>query len=115
LRRVDREKVIGLRITERDLLNQWTTPVGSAVFDLLPGCQEGAWLGEQLLAESFPNSQRHLRPIRRPPAPPSSTPRLNPRASVTPVMVGASNHRDHGEAARQRRSPVIDSVNRSHR
>lgn len=38
------------RLAEADLLNLYTTPVGSAVFALLPGCQEGGWLGQELLA-----------------------------------------------------------------
>ncbi|GLX49548.1 peroxidase [Streptomyces hygroscopicus subsp. hygroscopicus] len=32
-----------------DLLNQWTTPVGSAVFAVPPGCTPGGWIGESLL------------------------------------------------------------------
>lgn len=38
------------RIAEQDLLNEWTTPIGSAVFAIPPGCQEGGWIGEQLLS-----------------------------------------------------------------
>lgn len=38
------------RLAEADLLNLYTTPVGSAVFALLPGCPEGGWLGQDLLA-----------------------------------------------------------------
>ena len=38
------------RLAERDLLNKWTTPVGSATFAILPGYQPGGWLGESLLA-----------------------------------------------------------------
>lgn len=34
------------RLAEADLLNEWTTPVGSAVFAILPGCQKGQQLGE---------------------------------------------------------------------
>ncbi|MGO0577251.1 hypothetical protein [Ornithinimicrobium panacihumi] len=37
------------RLAEGDLLNLWTTPVGSAVFALLPGWQESGWPGERLL------------------------------------------------------------------
>ncbi|GAA4082142.1 Dyp-type peroxidase [Nonomuraea soli] len=37
------------RLAEVDLLNEWTTPVGSAVFYLPPGCGEGGWIGERLL------------------------------------------------------------------
>ena len=37
------------RLAEQDLLNEWTTPIGSAVFAIPPGCSEGGWIGEQLL------------------------------------------------------------------
>jgi dye decolorizing peroxidase len=37
------------RLAELDLLNFYTTPVGSAVFALPPGCQEGGFLGDSLL------------------------------------------------------------------
>lgn len=37
------------RLDELDLLNQWTTPVGSAVFAVPPGCEEGGFVGETLL------------------------------------------------------------------
>ncbi|TCB99623.1 Dyp-type peroxidase [Micromonospora zingiberis] len=37
------------RLAERDLLNEWTTPIGSAVFAIPPGCPEGGWVGQQLL------------------------------------------------------------------
>ncbi len=33
-----------------DLLNIWTTPVGSAVFAIPPGCAEGGFVGETLFA-----------------------------------------------------------------
>ncbi|WP_029090401.1 Dyp-type peroxidase [Brevibacterium album] len=36
------------RLDELDILNQWTTPVGSAVFALPPGCEEGRFVGETL-------------------------------------------------------------------
>jgi dye decolorizing peroxidase len=36
------------RLAELDLLNQWTTPVGSAVFAIPPGCEEGGFVGETL-------------------------------------------------------------------
>ncbi|HLU45016.1 MAG TPA: Dyp-type peroxidase [Natronosporangium sp.] len=36
------------RLAELDLLNEWTTPIGSAVFAIPPGCEEGGWIGEQL-------------------------------------------------------------------
>jgi dye decolorizing peroxidase len=32
------------------LLNQWTTPIGSAVFAIPPGCQEGGYIGDTLLS-----------------------------------------------------------------
>ncbi|MCA1783696.1 MAG: Dyp-type peroxidase [Dermatophilaceae bacterium] len=38
------------RLADADLLNLWTTPVGSAVFAVLPGCTEGEILGGELLA-----------------------------------------------------------------
>mgnify|MGYP003514392840 FL=1 len=37
------------RLDELDLLNTWTTPIGSAVFALPPGCAEGGYIGETLL------------------------------------------------------------------
>jgi dye decolorizing peroxidase len=37
------------RLAELDLLNLYTTPVGSSVFALPPGCQEGGFLGDSLL------------------------------------------------------------------
>lgn len=37
------------RLDELDLLNRWTTPVGSAVFAVPPGCEEGGFVGETLL------------------------------------------------------------------
>lgn len=38
------------RLDELDLLNQWTTPVGSAVFAIPPGCGRGGYIGETLLS-----------------------------------------------------------------
>ena len=38
------------RLAEKDLLNEWITPIGSAVFAVPPGCAEGGWIGEQVLA-----------------------------------------------------------------
>ena len=38
------------RLDELDLLNEWTTPIGSAVFAVPPGCAEGGFIGETLLA-----------------------------------------------------------------
>lgn len=36
------------RLADLDLLNQWTTPIGSAVFAVPPGCTEGGFIGEAL-------------------------------------------------------------------
>ncbi|MEO5877338.1 MAG: Dyp-type peroxidase [Streptosporangiaceae bacterium] len=38
------------RLAGSDLLNLWTTPIGSAVFALPPGCGPDGWIGESLLA-----------------------------------------------------------------
>lgn len=38
------------RLDEMDMLNQWTTPVGSAVFAIPPGSREGGFIGEGLFA-----------------------------------------------------------------
>ncbi|ROO85986.1 dye decolorizing peroxidase [Actinocorallia herbida] len=38
------------RLAEADLLNLWTTTIGSAVFALPPGCGPDGWMGETLLA-----------------------------------------------------------------
>lgn len=38
------------RLDELDLLNTWTTPIGSAVFAIPPGCAEGGFVGDTLLA-----------------------------------------------------------------
>lgn len=47
---VDRQFVpIQRRLDELDLLNKWTTPIGSAVFAIPPGCAEGGFIGETLL------------------------------------------------------------------
>ncbi|KWV31191.1 Dyp-type peroxidase [Micromonospora rifamycinica] len=37
------------RLAERDLLNEWTTPIGSAVFAVPPGCPPDGWIGQQVL------------------------------------------------------------------
>jgi dye decolorizing peroxidase len=37
------------RLDELDLLNEWTTPIGSAVFAVPPGCAPGGYIGETLL------------------------------------------------------------------
>ncbi|GAA2372140.1 peroxidase [Catellatospora methionotrophica] len=36
-------------LAESDLLNEWTTPIGSAVFAIPPGCRPGGYVGQQLL------------------------------------------------------------------
>lgn len=38
------------RLAEADLLNQWTIPIGSAVFAVPPGCSSDGWIGDRLLA-----------------------------------------------------------------
>ncbi|MEV4735703.1 MULTISPECIES: Dyp-type peroxidase [unclassified Microbacterium] len=38
------------RLDELDLLNEWTVPIGSAVFAIPPGCREGGFVGETLFA-----------------------------------------------------------------
>ena len=38
------------RLSDLDILNEWTTPIGSAVFAILPGCEPGGFVGETLLA-----------------------------------------------------------------
>ena len=38
------------RLADLDLLNEWTIPIGSAVFAVPPGCAEGGFVGETLLA-----------------------------------------------------------------
>lgn len=48
---VDQQYVpIQQRLAESDHLNLWTVPVGSAVFAIPPGCQEGGFVGEGLFA-----------------------------------------------------------------
>ena len=37
------------RLAEKDLLNEWITPIGSAVFAVPPGCAQDGWIGEQVL------------------------------------------------------------------
>ncbi|NIJ12097.1 dye decolorizing peroxidase [Saccharomonospora amisosensis] len=37
------------RLAALDALNTWTTPVGSAVFAIPPGCEPGGWIGRTLL------------------------------------------------------------------
>jgi len=40
------------RLDDLDLLNEWTTPIGSAVFAIPPGCTEGGYVGETLLEDT---------------------------------------------------------------
>jgi dye decolorizing peroxidase len=37
------------RLAAGDLLNQWITPIGSAVFAIPPGREPGGYIGEGLL------------------------------------------------------------------
>ncbi|MFD1365058.1 Dyp-type peroxidase [Actinoplanes sichuanensis] len=37
------------RLAEKDLLNEWITPIGSAVFAIPPGCAEDGWIGKPVL------------------------------------------------------------------
>lgn len=37
------------RLSDLDLLNEWTTPIGSAVFAIPPGCEPGGFVGETLV------------------------------------------------------------------
>ena len=48
---IDRQFVpLQRRLDELDLLNEWTTPIGSAVFAVPPGCAEGGFIGEGILS-----------------------------------------------------------------
>lgn len=38
------------RLAEHDLLNEWVTPIGSAVFAIPPGCAPDGWIGDSLLS-----------------------------------------------------------------
>lgn len=38
------------RVADGDLLNEWITPIGSAVFAIPPGCTPTGWIGDRLLA-----------------------------------------------------------------
>jgi len=46
---VDQFVPIQRNLAEADLMNDWITPIGSAVFAIPPGCQPGGWIGEGLL------------------------------------------------------------------
>ncbi|MDH3010437.1 Dyp-type peroxidase [Gordonia alkanivorans] len=49
-RDVDAQYVpVQARLAEHDALNQWTTPIGSAVYAVLPGARRGEVLGQGLL------------------------------------------------------------------
>ncbi|MCT2275836.1 Dyp-type peroxidase, partial [Dietzia cinnamea] len=37
------------RLAEQDMLNTWTVPIGSAVFAIPPGCQEGGYIGQGVM------------------------------------------------------------------
>lgn len=37
------------RLSDLDLLNEWTTPIGSAVFAIPPGCTDGEYIGQSVL------------------------------------------------------------------
>ena len=39
-------------LDELDLRDEWTTPIGSGVFAVPPGCSEGGYVGETLLEEA---------------------------------------------------------------
>ncbi|CEA09010.1 putative deferrochelatase/peroxidase EfeN precursor [Arthrobacter saudimassiliensis] len=48
---VDRQFVpIQRRLDELDILNEWTVPIGSAVFAVPPGAREGGFVGEELFS-----------------------------------------------------------------
>lgn len=38
------------QLAEADLLNEWITPIGSAVFVIPPGCDEQGWIGQEVLS-----------------------------------------------------------------
>jgi dye decolorizing peroxidase len=37
------------RLAEKDLFNEWITPIGSAVFAIPPGCAADGWIGERVI------------------------------------------------------------------
>nr|WP_062343115.1 Dyp-type peroxidase [Herbidospora sakaeratensis] len=48
---VERQFVpIQRQLAEADLLNEWITPIGSAVFVIPPGCDETGWIGREVLS-----------------------------------------------------------------
>ncbi|WP_199040536.1 Dyp-type peroxidase [Glycomyces salinus] len=46
---VARFTAIQERLAEADLLNDYAVPIGSAVFAVPPGCEEGGWIGQTFL------------------------------------------------------------------
>ncbi|WP_127507268.1 Dyp-type peroxidase [Actinoplanes solisilvae] len=47
---IERQYVpIQRRLADKDLLNEWITPIGSAVFAVPPGCAADGWIGERVL------------------------------------------------------------------
>ncbi|MFZ2176812.1 MAG: Dyp-type peroxidase [Rhodococcus sp. (in: high G+C Gram-positive bacteria)] len=48
------------RLAEFDALNQWTTPVGSAVYVLPPGTQPGGFVGESLLGSAGTDADERM-------------------------------------------------------
>lgn len=47
------------RLDELDLLNEWTTPIGSAVFFIPPGCAPGGYIGESLFTQNTSTIKDH--------------------------------------------------------
>ena len=47
------------RLDDLDLLNEWTTPIGSAVFLVPPGCAPGGYVGESLFTQNSSNLKDH--------------------------------------------------------
>jgi deferrochelatase/peroxidase EfeB len=48
---IDRQFVpIQRNLGKGDLLNEWVTPIGSAVFAIPPGCTPEGWIGDNLLS-----------------------------------------------------------------
>ncbi|GAA3676093.1 Dyp-type peroxidase [Arthrobacter ginkgonis] len=48
---IDRQFLpIQRRLAQADLLNEWATPIGSAVYAIPPGCAEGGFVGDGLFA-----------------------------------------------------------------
>lgn len=46
---LDQFMQIQKRLESMDSLNTWTTPIGSAVFLIPPGCENGEWIGQTLI------------------------------------------------------------------